>query len=90
MLVPMGALGHVCSEPLILRGQLIDLSDHLTFVAFRLYPLLSCLSPLQAAFMAEQEKAWNTLEHSPHIFFCDPLSQPLSGLEKGVDEARKG
>ena len=64
LLVPTGVLGHVCSEPLVLRGQIVDLSDHLTLIAFELYPLLSCLSPLWAAFMAEQEKAWNTPEDS--------------------------
>lgn len=36
LLVPTGVLGHVCSEPLVLRGQIVDLSDHLTLIAFKI------------------------------------------------------
>lgn len=58
-------------------------------MAFRLYPVVLSVTTPGSSSRLEQEKAWNTLEHSPHIFSCDPLTTfPRSG--EGVDEARKG
>ena len=82
----MGALGHVCSELLVLGGQIADLTDHLTLVALSCCPV--CHHSGQPSWLSRRQGTlWSV---QPHILSCDQLSQPLSGVQKGGDAARKG